>query len=419
MPERGRSKMDPNFKQADDKLDRKAYIKTAEKYVEINSKRNEGVSVSLAINSKWGSGKTCFISMWKEYIESTHENDITIYYNAWENDDCDSAILPLLYHIISTKTNETKDEETYKEYVMFFLKQLALNTVKFGVNKFFLGDPKIGEVINESLQKTVDKDHVENIFVEFDDYYGKRKQLQETLKSLIPLNGKLWIFVDDLDRCNPVFAINTLECIKHFFDLENINFIFAIDFEHIVVSVERIYGSNIDASSYVKKFFNSIYDLPAPIIECYVSAKLQDFDEDSRKVLNPEDIISLFEFFNYSLRDMDLTLMHLELFMQLHGKQLQPNASEDITTYLYFLCLKDKFNRLYSDIIHGRFSMEEGSEWRCLNESIIYNDVIRDLLKKISKKSAEKPSFDLFQKYRLIKYSEYNSFAEHMEYVLC
>ena len=61
----------------------------------------------LAINNEWGTGKTTFVKMWKQYLEN---NDFkTVYFNAWEN-DFDSnplvAIMSELKPLINTKNKE-------------------------------------------------------------------------------------------------------------------------------------------------------------------------------------------------------------------------------------------------------------------------------------------------------------------------
>ena len=197
--------------------------------------------------------------MWKTQIEE-NEKDVAVYYNAWENDDCDSAILPLLYNIVSNE--EDRDSDRFLEYIKIFMKTLGINTIKFGVNKVFGDNKEIAKIISESIGEKKDYS-ISDIFSEFDEYYGKRKKLQESLRSFVPNGGNLWIFVDDLDRCNPTFAINTLECIKHFFNIEHIIFIFAIDYHHLTKSAEQIYGREIDSESYMKKFFDVIYQLPS------------------------------------------------------------------------------------------------------------------------------------------------------------
>ena len=61
------------------KLNRKKY---AEILTQIVSQYNQGCV--LAINGEWGTGKTTFVKMWKQYLEDDKFN--TLYFNAWEND---------------------------------------------------------------------------------------------------------------------------------------------------------------------------------------------------------------------------------------------------------------------------------------------------------------------------------------------
>jgi hypothetical protein len=69
--------------------------------------------------------------------------------------------------------------------------------------------------------------------------------------------------VDELDRCNPTFAVKVLERIKHLFDVPNVVFILSIDKKQLVCSVKGFYGSNeIDAEEYLRRFIDIEYNLP-------------------------------------------------------------------------------------------------------------------------------------------------------------
>ena len=48
----------------------------------------------LAIDGKWGTGKTTFVEMWKAYLEL--DNFQTLYFNAWENDFISDPLVGLL-----------------------------------------------------------------------------------------------------------------------------------------------------------------------------------------------------------------------------------------------------------------------------------------------------------------------------------
>lgn len=411
--------MIPEYTFQQDQLNRKSISEDIEKYLCLIQNKNPGRAVSFAINAQWGEGKTYFISMWKHQIEEQTQN-VAVYYNAWENDDCDSAILPLLYNIISI--GEDGESENFVEHAKFFIKTLGMNTLKFGVNKL-LGDyEEIANIISQSIENT-ESETIKTIFLEYDEYYGKRKRLQESLKNLIPPNGNLWIFIDDLDRCNPVFAINTLECIKHFFNIEHIIFIFAIDYNHLARAAEKIYGREIDSESYMKKFFDVIYQLPSPDRRKYINYKVGCIqNEDIRGLIKKEKLEYYFRKFNFSLRDIDLTMTHVELFLLEHLEKLNlcPNLNHALDIYFYFMAIKDKYNKEYLAIIRGHFLVAQSkvNDWPILDRKFMINSEIRELLEAISNGQAEKHTKDIIRAHSLIEIPSINKFSEHMEYVL-
>ncbi|MEY2922602.1 MAG: hypothetical protein RL108_1228, partial [Bacteroidota bacterium] len=61
------------------KLGREPYAKVLTDIVRTNSD-----GFVLAIDNKWGAGKTTFVSMWSKMLQK--EEFQTLYFNAWEND---------------------------------------------------------------------------------------------------------------------------------------------------------------------------------------------------------------------------------------------------------------------------------------------------------------------------------------------
>ncbi len=70
----------------------------------------------VCIDAPWGQGKTTFLRMWEQYLKN---NKIpTIYFNAWENDFSDDALISLIGEIGSSLSELTKkgDESKAREY---------------------------------------------------------------------------------------------------------------------------------------------------------------------------------------------------------------------------------------------------------------------------------------------------------------
>jgi len=93
-----------------------------------------------------------------------------------------------------------------------------------------------------------------------------RNRLAETLKAIetekkIPT--PLFVFVDELDRCRPLYAIKLLEEMKHLFEIDGVVFIVSTDSDQLSHSIKAVYGNEFDARKYLRKFFDRTYVFPS------------------------------------------------------------------------------------------------------------------------------------------------------------
>jgi hypothetical protein len=78
----------------------------------------------------------------------------------------------------------------------------------------------------KGIQETVSgKDYLKQI--------EERRNLQEKVNEFLDnvtneRGNRLVIFIDELDRCSPVFAVRLLERVKHYFNREKITFVFSV-----------------------------------------------------------------------------------------------------------------------------------------------------------------------------------------------
>lgn len=229
-------------------------------------------SYSIALDSYWGSGKTFFVKqikliydtmcespfvnvVGKEQIENVWSsicgNDplishIAIYYDAWENDCDDDPIYSLVYQMAL----ETQNTKGLKERADFS----DVLTIAGKITNAIAGvDPK---EIADSIQKT-----------HFLEALKERKEIQQRIKEyiskLLPTGyDRLLIIVDELDRCNPSFAIKLLERIKHYFDNDRVTFLFSVNLAELQISIRKYYGEEFNASRYLERFFDMRIPLP-------------------------------------------------------------------------------------------------------------------------------------------------------------
>lgn len=169
----------------------------------------------------------------------------------------------------------------------------------------------------------------------------------------------LVFIIDELDRCKPTFAIETLEVIKHFFDIDNISFVLAIDLEQLSHSIATIYGQNMDSDGYLRKFFDLNIKIPHPTIDEYIKL-CNDKYEIVSKSSDVESMISkwvnLFTKLECSPRDIDRILKNIKL---LTDTSLQTNedtiADDTFEFYTIMMILKYKYREMYNIVLKKRF----------------------------------------------------------------
>ena len=354
----------------DDKLNRKQYADFLTEIVtnsENYKRKGDSDSMSIAIDSGWGTGKTTFLDMWEN--ELNKEKFSIIRYNAWQNDFADDAFQSLAYCISNSEIFDRKNEiGKIKEKSKKFVKACG-NIIKKSVKT--IGNqivPGIGTIletgcdvleagkvgITEIRQKEYDE-----FIKEYAEYYESINDIKSILNEASE-NKKIIIIIDELDRCKPLFAIKLLESIKHIFDAKNIVFVFALDMEQLGYSIKCIYGQDMDASGYLCRFFDYISKMPSPDIDRYLSFLMEKNPLKNNNLISlkrgKEESINIknifcesMKIFNLSLRDINIIYFNFLIFEELELKET--SRYEAYTLYMELLCLKYKnsflFNKLF------------------------------------------------------------------------
>lgn len=236
-----------------------------EKYANVltNIVDNYPEGFVLAINNKWGTGKSTFVKMWEQSLKNLQFK--TIYFNAWENDFEDN---PLTAFLGELQILNNKEEDKFNKVV----KNAAVisKNVAPAILKAFLNRYVDSEVLVDAITDT-SKSAFEIFEEDVKEYSKRKKSISEFRKSLSEFvanesNGKPLIFIiDELDRCRPNYAVLLLEQIKHFFSVPNIVFVLSIDKEQLGNAICGVYGSEkIDTNEYLRRFIDIEYSIPEP-----------------------------------------------------------------------------------------------------------------------------------------------------------
>lgn len=210
--------------------------------------------MSIALQGDWGTGKTSFINRMQGMLDqSTNKEIVTIYFNTWQYSQFNMAD-SLYYSFVQCIVNCIKEKKPIPSSLRENVLQSVLN-VTMDIGKQVL-ESHTGvdlKVLSDEISRH-GREKMENIEKLKADY---SKLIDETAGN----NGRVVIFIDDLDRLNPDTAVALLETIKLFMDVKNCVFVLAIDYDVVVRGIRAKYGSDMDDIK-CKSFFDKIIQLP-------------------------------------------------------------------------------------------------------------------------------------------------------------
>ena len=196
----------------------------------------------IELSAGYGEGKTTFLERCEKHIKLEKIDVDVININIWENDFNDNPFLALL---------ESLNEMFGLEQIVNKKSEEHTNALISIASKYFTNG-------------VISANTIKNIFLE----KGEKKQktskdfIQEIKTHLEKKTKKTIVFIDELDRCRPDYAIRTLEVIKHIFNVENIVFVLATDDNRLQSSVNSVYGSQVASEDYLRKFIDIQLFLP-------------------------------------------------------------------------------------------------------------------------------------------------------------
>ena len=326
-----------------DLLNRKQYADVLTQIV----KNAEG-GFTLSINADWGYGKTTFVKMWEASLQN--EGYYTIYFNAWESDFVADPMMALIDGL--REGFDSKDLPQEKLQLSQAVWKSATKLIQLVPQFKLIGE--LAEIfqngINDCLEdqnKLQGHQSYHQLILDF------KEQLTKFSKEISP-DKQLIIFVDELDRCRPDYAVQMLERIKHFFSIDNIIFVLSIDKQVLCKSIRAIYGGlEINTESYLRRFIDLEFDLPEPDIDLFAKTLFEQkeigkyfttyydaISGEQRDESLKSTLIDCFLSQSTSLRDVEKYYSRLEIIL---NSQSLPHASVDLIAYLLYLYMFHRY----------------------------------------------------------------------------
>lgn len=341
-------------------------------------------SLSIAINGSWGTGKTFFIKQCQLMLDnafSCEDDEIlqaieklcpgeeslanirkthfrTAYYDAWEHDSEEDPIASLIRCLATTDWSTNVKESLIKAAdIGSSILQATTNIDLKGLVK----------TLKDNSSDLITPDNLEQI----------KKRFNATLAELAPDQGKLTIFVDELDRCKPTYAVKLLERIKHYFNNPNVTFIFAVDLSQLQYTINQYYGLQFNGYQYLDRFFDLVISLSAPDIDKYfdntknILEAVQHFEKSDPKnsyyYLFCKELINHFSFSirqinHFYLKTNSAAYNLLDQIINPQGIAFQSERNGKFIIYEFLLPLMNALNQSdideYNNFISGNASKE-------------------------------------------------------------
>lgn len=394
-----------------DLLDRAKHARFLTKTInnEVNPAKGSDInsikSHVLNLNADWGAGKTYFLKRWANSLKQGHP---VVYIDTWSTDYLESPLITVLTELLEQLKEQTSTKVTQSaiDKSNDVLKKAAPKVASAVMKKFlgfdlsvFSSDSEAETTESQCDDASKPSDSKKNeinfaaageaILSQFYSEHKSHKQNVEALNKSIKDWVKLvkenpsdesrtaiidypaYIFIDELDRCKPTYAVEMLEAIKHVFDIPGLVFIVATNTKELQHTVKEVYGVGFNAESYLNRFFDSKYFLRTSLsveillTHCETTFLESDYlaqkdvvlfpfvDETKEKLLS--FAVSLFDAFEIAPREA------IKIINRLKCSILSlVNVKVDISVLLVMMTLlshsKEKYDTFVSEIIKNQYA---------------------------------------------------------------
>ena len=235
--------------------------------------------LTIGLQGDWGSGKTSLMNFIDAKLalktRGQRSNKRRLYpsikFNTWAYSQFnreDDLPFSLLANLTAQLRAKIKEENTRIDAAAADAVKGAMK--RFGNVLFSVASTATAAYTGGAVDLSRMRGAVERMFGDEDDAVDQARlfaQLREAFAELVEqfllATGaeKLVIYVDDLDRLKPVRAIEVLEVMKNFIDVEGCVYVLAIDYDVVLQGLAERKGYEL-AEGDGKSFFDKIIQVP-------------------------------------------------------------------------------------------------------------------------------------------------------------
>lgn len=352
--------------------------------------------MTISIQGSWGTGKTSIMNFIERNLKDAGNIEI-VKFNTWQfsqfnlEDQLAISFITSMIKQIKLSPEDSKGLEKMAH---------SLAIVGKGVKSF--GATALGVAASTATAGMIKTEDVKDVIDKLTSNENKdiataisdlKEEFEKCIKASLAKhnNNRIIFFIDDLDRLEPRKAVELLEVMKLFFDVENCIFVLAIDYDVVIKGVADKYGrfykdekENLEKG---KSFFDKIIQVPfkMPVgkydIDNYVK---QCFADIGVPCTNDKELEKYVDLINCSVGNNPRSMKRLFNAFLLVTKIVEPSQLEKKKSkQLLFavLCMQYSFESFYNYILSKRNSLTGGmlKQWADPEWDISQMDDVVDL----------------------------------------
>lgn len=339
-----------------DELEISQYITGLKTFV-----RNCETPMTLAIQGKWGTGKSSIMKLLQNELK---RNDVeTLYFNTWQYSQLhenlyQNFVMYLINHIVANNNNKQSID---KHKLFELIKPLIENVVDL------IPHEGVKDIIKKETD-IINSEFFQNKLTQIEEIENFKDNFSKLISKILSSNDKTRyvFFIDDLDRLPPDQALELLEVIKLFLDVNKCIFILAIDYEVVIEGVRRKYGTDFSREK-GKEFFDKIIQVPFDVPTFNYNIESLVKNGIGNTIKNPDYLKKAYSITRKCTDNNPRTIKRIINSYNLMNAILN-NKNEDYCINLYIIqCIKNTYNELFEFLYDNLDILLEEEEYTTLD----------------------------------------------------
>lgn len=342
----------------------------------VNFIKSCNTPMTIAVQGDWGTGKTSIMTMIKNELRNSKNLNL-VWFNTWQFSQFnlgDKLPLTMLNKLVN-EVSSNKESENFK-----YIKKAMVG----------VADAILGHISGGALEVSSFLDNEENLFEAIERL---KESFQKLVNEKAGDDGRVIIFIDDLDRIEPERAVELLEVLKIFLDCEKCIFVLAIDYSVVTRGVKVKYGNDFSEGK-GKSFFDKIIQVPfkMPVGSYDISLYVKKCFEDIEMEVEEETLPQYINLIKHSIGNNPRSMKRLfNSFLLLSNISDSEILEDSLNRQILFalLCMQSSYELIYNYIIEKRLDLDGEFFSELKNEK-------NDIFKKIEMNEKEISQFTRF-----------------------